>query len=266
MWGQIAQAGAQVFSSLAPSIFGDEGPGFMEQRNHNATMMRDQSYNNNYLALKHRMNAANDFGLHPLTALGAQPVGSATASITSPTRNSPDFEAMGQGIDRALNYGRTQVQRELDDLALEKAKLSNDYLKVQIAGARQSIANHAPITSLPHPSDGNTVPSSFSPRLSRSGSDGVDRIKSDAVAHVSGDRSLEAGSSPMWKRFYIDNDRYINLPPNQSVDELGLPMSFIKSGELAYKTYAPKRVYMKRPFKSYSDWLARKFRVNQGYK
>lgn len=87
-----------------------------------------------------RMAAAQKHGLHPLTALG---VSTSQASPTAylPGSSGPDLNAMGQGIDRMANVGRSGLQRQLDELALEQAKLSNDYLKVQIAGAQKAIAS-----------------------------------------------------------------------------------------------------------------------------
>lgn len=89
-----------------------------------------------------RMELGKKHGIHPLTMIGAPAYsGSGIYMDGSRQEKTIDLNAMGQGIDRLANVGRTQVQRELDDLAIDNAKLSNDYLRVQIAGAQKAVAS-----------------------------------------------------------------------------------------------------------------------------
>ena len=103
-------------------------------------------------AIRWRVNDAKAAGLHPLAAVGFAGAQSNSPSYAIPASNSPDFASMGQGIDRALNRGKNNLQKELDNLALEKAKLENDYIRTQIAGSQQQIAKSAgspPLFSTP---------------------------------------------------------------------------------------------------------------------
>ena len=86
-------------------------------------------------------STAEYLGLHPLSVIGAPSVSGPAFSVGE--KAGPDMRALGQGIDRAINAGRDRTQKELDNLAVEKAKLSNDYLRTQIAGAQQQIAKNS---------------------------------------------------------------------------------------------------------------------------
>ncbi len=194
---------------------------FMARKNHEI----NQEYQERWM--KRLPHIAKKTRLHPLSLIGQNPVGSSVSF--SGNNNAPDLASIGQGIDRALNAGRSKVDRQLDELAIEKAKLSNDYLRTQIAGSVQRLNSNAQNPSLPSPSDGNIIEGQ--------NADNIRVVASESVSHKKGDKGQEAGSSPMWKKFYLDNDTYIKLPPGQSIDELGFPMSMLKSGELAYKNY-----------------------------
>lgn len=220
---------ASGIGSLA-SAFGlgrDKGPSPEEQTNHNLNYERKRLDLVEGLTIPTRVAAAKKAGLHPLSALGVSP-SSGSIGINYDQSSGPDLEALGQGIDRALSVGRDKVQRQLDQLALEKAQLENDYLKTQIAGSKQEILRSA-----------------ATPSTGFSSSSGVDGVSSDRINHVAsvqvankkGDVGLEAAPSPMWKEFKLDNDRSIRLPPNQSIDELGMIMGTIKGAELAYKNF-----------------------------
>ena len=147
------QAGGQIFSSLAPNLFGNSGPGFNEQLNNQKEAWKQHSLYTNYYGIQDRVagavKAGKEHGLHATALLGVQPSGGGSFSAGYDTKPDPDFASMGQGIARAANAYRTGVQRKLDDLALEKAQLSNDYLKVQIAGAQKAITNTGSIPSAP---------------------------------------------------------------------------------------------------------------------
>lgn len=81
-----------------------------------------------------------DIGLHPLSVVGTGNSYSApSVSVGGSSDNGVNFAEMGQGVDRAVNAGRSAVQRKLDELALEKAQLSNDYLRTQIAGSQKAL-------------------------------------------------------------------------------------------------------------------------------
>lgn len=95
------------------------------------------------------VKGAKRAGLHPLAVLGSPVAASQGVSVGGgASSNGFDPASIGQGIDRALNAGRSGVQRKLDELALEKAGLENDYLRTQIAGSQRAITNTAAVPSL----------------------------------------------------------------------------------------------------------------------
>lgn len=101
-------------------------------------------------------------GVHPLFGLGAQTtsfspvsVGSSTPSYYGDSSRTPDMSManavsnMGQDIGRAIDATQTQAQRLLTGFQLERAKLENDLLRVNIA--RQSQATNPSMPSANQP-------------------------------------------------------------------------------------------------------------------
>lgn len=215
----------------------------------------DSTRVNNYEALRGRLWAATEYGkeygINPLTALGAPVISGNPVEITGAEKHNPngvDVREIGQGVERAVNAYRGKVQRQLDELALEKAQLSNDYLRTQIAGAQKAISSTASNPSFPTSSSLDVVPSVNSDRIRN--------VKSESVSHKKGDVGQEAASSPMWKKFHLDNDRSIMLPPNQSIEELGILMGSIKGAELinkSYDKYTPG-YWLAKKRKQFSNW------------
>jgi hypothetical protein len=189
-------------------------------------------------------------GLHPLTAMGVN-VGSGTA--TPVIKNGPDFAQMGQGIDRALSAGQDKLTRQLQELALEKAGLENDYLRTQIAGSQKQLLQTGRPPVLPSQSDYS--------HINGVDSSGIRRVDSESVASIRGNRGIEAGANPFDKKFYLDNDTFIKLPPGQSIDELGYPMSIFKSAELTAKKggiYFKNRI--KKQKKAWKAWKEKRYK------
>lgn len=101
----------------------------------NAKKMAKQQYKQQKEFAQHgvrwRAEDAKKAGLHPLAALGMQATG------YNPVSYGSDFGSAGQDIGRAVGAGLTQEERggmqgEMAKLAVEKAKLENDFLRVQI--------------------------------------------------------------------------------------------------------------------------------------
>ena len=144
-------SGLGSFASGIGSLAGAFGGGGQSAGRALSSQVEAQKGLNKYLATNSpswAVQGAKAAGLHPLTVLGQSPSAGPITSTSS--NNKPDLAALGQGIDRALNAGRSETQRKLDTLALEKAQLSNDYLRTQIAGAQKAINNSGstvPLTS-----------------------------------------------------------------------------------------------------------------------
>jgi hypothetical protein len=256
-------AAAQGIGSLASSfgLGNDEGPGFMEQRNNNEALLKDQTIWNNYEAPQYRVAAAvksgKEYGLHPLSLLGVQPVGGNTSTYVDGGANNVDMAQLGQGIDRALNSGRTQTQKRLDELALEKAELSNDYLEVQIAGAKRSIANSGASPTL-----GNKgLSGSTSSKLPLSSSDLVELVKDQEVTSKLNRKDTTAGNHPAWSDYKTGRMK-TRLPKAdggwaEAIGELPIWYKYPKMAEILYKTYEDYTpgYWMA---KKYKQWKSRK--------
>lgn len=161
-------ASAGTFLSGASSFLSGLGIGGGEKRPRYRDALNAQKYaTGNDIDVK--IAKAKEHGLHPLTTLGLPSVGAPSAYV--PGSKGPDLNAMGQGIDRMANAGRTQLQRELDEAQLEQVKLSNDFIKVQTAGAQQAIANTSKIPPMnsgvgPYLMDGQTGSGTIAPKPS----------------------------------------------------------------------------------------------------
>lgn len=159
------------------------GPSWQDQR-----AMASQA---RFDEMRDKMLLAKKYGIHPLTMLGTT-VGSGQVSYVdgSYEKRGVDLAALGQGIDRAANVGRSSIQRKLDELAVENARLSNDYLKVQIAGAKRAIARSGQTI----PFDGADANGNNSPRLPLQPSDLVNIIADQQVSKNSQDSGRSAGT------------------------------------------------------------------------
>lgn len=90
--------------------------------------------------IRWKVDDAKAAGIHPLYALGAQthsfqPI----ASFQDNVLDGGEFGRMGQNLARAAAAGRTKDERygsELEALALERAQLENELLRVRIAVTR----------------------------------------------------------------------------------------------------------------------------------
>lgn len=160
----VAAAGS--FLSGASSFLGGLGIGGGEKRPRYRDALQAQMYaTGNDIDTK--IKKAKEHGIHPLTMLGVPGVNAPSAYV--PGNKGPDLNAMGQGIDRMANFGRTQLSREIDEANLEQVKLSNDFMRVQIAGAQQAIAKSGQTPPLssgvgPYLLDGQTGSGSIAPK------------------------------------------------------------------------------------------------------
>ena len=141
---------ASGLGSLASGfgLGGDDGPGFTEQKNQAQDFTASQIRAKMLGSARFATEAGKKYGLHPTVLLGQG--GGQSATFQSGGGNSWNPAEIGQGVDRALNAGRTGVQRKLDELALEKAGLENDYIRTQIAASQKAIATSGATVALPN--------------------------------------------------------------------------------------------------------------------
>ena len=172
------------------------------------------------------VKGAKKAGLSPLAVLGTQPIGSPTVSVGG-SDNSFNPAEIGQGVSRALNAGRSAVERKMDDLLLEKAQLENDFLKTQIAGSVRAITN-----------TGGTVPISSSPSTGTGGN--VVVVPDTQVSKDKNDSGRTAGTHAAMSVYDLGNGQTIELPyseegPSESLESIPWPFNILKWAELGYK-------------------------------
>lgn len=186
-------------------------------------------------------------GLHPLAAIGG--TGASYTPSSSVVGDSGYGSAAnylgdaassfidGQNTKRAQNATATQHERELADLALERAKLQNRHLEALITSEWASTMGqpHSP----PMPTAVNPGAKSAAmairgntPALSRSGI--IEGQPSVAISPSAGDSSIEAGKNPLWKSHQLAPGLSIQLPSQSASEGLeALPPGAL-SGFIAY--------------------------------
>jgi hypothetical protein len=238
--GSFASGLGSLASGLG--LGGNKGPGINEQINHSLRHQKESARINNYSALDYRYQFAKDRGLHPAAVLGVPASGGSSFSGSYNDRTI-DLAQMGQGVDRALNAGRTGVQRKLDDLALEKAQLSNDYLRTQIAGAQKAITRTGATVPIGRGTDG-----SF---------DMVDIVPDEQTSKNSKDTGITAGTHSAFRIYDLGNGHVMEAPYNQegwseAIGEMPWPYKWYKMGEALTKRFHGKH-YKNTP----GYWLAK---------
>lgn len=172
-------------------------------------------------------------GLHPLAALGTN-----FASYTPSSYSVGDSglgaagAALGDGIGnliegqntrRAQNATATQHERELADLALERAKLQNRYLEAQITSEWANVMGqpgNPPMPSATNPAAKSSVVAvrGSAPALSKSGL--IEGQPSVAISPSAGDSSVEAGKNPLWKEHQLSPGLSVKLPSQTASEGL----------------------------------------------
>jgi len=225
-FGQAAGGLASIASAFG--LGQNDGPSFQTQLNDNLTATRKITRAQNYHALEARIEAAKANGLHPLTAVGG---GTTAGSMQAVYKDKgPDLDKLGQGIDRALNAGRNATQRKLDELALEKAGLENDYLRTQIAGSQAAISGTAGTVAIRSNSDdtGN-----------------VELVPHKQTSKHADDSGRAAGLPPAFVRYDVGNGQTIELPyseegPSEALENMPIGLDYLKAAELYGKRYFKK--------------------------
>lgn len=95
-------------------------------------------------ALQWRAADARAAGINPVTALGANSLGGTPVSVGNPfmgnTGNSfGEFEAMGQGISRAIRAASNSTERKIMGERLENMELKNEILEMEKNSIRKRL-------------------------------------------------------------------------------------------------------------------------------
>lgn len=207
-----------------------------------------------------KMSASKKWGIHPLSMLGLPSTAQGASAYVDGGSSGVDLEAMGQGIDRMANAGRGHVQRKLDELALEQATLSNDYLRVQIAGAQKAIASAGATI----PMDNSSASGNYSPRMPLNQSPGVSIVKDQQTAKNSKDSGKTAGNHAGFMTLDLGNGMTAEVPKSdewaESIGELPIWYAWPKIAEIATKRIAPSLHQKKFSKKWLAPWDPRRWK------
>lgn len=245
-------ANAGTFLSGASSFLGALGIGGKQKRGPSAEDMISAQKLADITSMDTKMELSKKYGIHPLTMLG-MPSASNGGFFMDGARPKKgiDLEAMGQGIDRMANVGRSNVQRELDKLALEQAQLSNDYLRVQIAGAQKAIAT-----------SGATVPFSGA----SGGAAGlVDIVPDQQISKNPKDKGLTAGKHAAFRVYDLGNGLQMEAPASdegwaEAIGEMPWWYKHPKMMEALSKRHAPWAHEKKVSKKWAAPWDPRRYK------
>lgn len=134
----IGQAASSVIGGAldAFGVGSSDGPDHLRKRTRQA----------NFAAIEGKMQAAKEFGISPLYALGAPTISPAVSvGGSSGPSLGQTISNMGSDVSRAVAAGQTEVERQLQALTLDKARLENEYLSAQIASVRtRTVRESAP--------------------------------------------------------------------------------------------------------------------------
>ena len=120
---------ANIASKVLGSVFGgSKGPSFRQQLNN----ARTAQHKNIMGQFASTMKAAKVNKIHPLVALGIQP---SSGGVVGNFQN----DMPGQNISRAIGATVSGFkEKQMEDLAIERANLENDLLRAQISDINSS--------------------------------------------------------------------------------------------------------------------------------
>lgn len=185
--------------------------------------------------LRWKVADAKAAGLHPLAAINGAGASFSPSGYTVGDSGVSGAAAgigdaltqMGQNTKRAQNATATQHERELADLSLERARLSNRLLEAQITSEWASTMGqpgNPPMPRAVNPSAraAAIVSRGTSPTAGRSGLMQTD--PSVAISSAASDHSVEAATTPGWKDFPISKNISLRLPSqaaSESLEQMG---------------------------------------------
>lgn len=271
MWQTLANVGG--FMSGASSFLGGLGIGGGQKTPRFSPTIKawglDPKQNNLTDLTRHqimtdigaKMGASKKYGIHPLSMLGLPSTSQGASAYVDGGSSGVDLNAMGQGIDRMANVGRSQVQRKLDELALEQATLSNDYLRVQIAGAQKAISQSGQTIPLDNsdPSGNNDA------RLPLKHLPGVNVVADKQTAKNPRDSGSTAGKHAGFMTIDLGDGQYAEVPKTdegwaEAIGELPMFYKYPKMAEIMIKRWAPAFTKKKYSKKYLAPWDPRRWK------
>lgn len=178
------------------------------------------------MGIRWKMDDARAAGLHPVAALGGSGSLYAPSAAVSGqlTADKPSFIARtstGSGLDgqntlRAEMATKTDVEKQMEALALRRGQLQNALLEGQVAAQWSSVMGQPP---------GNPAPSAVGRSVAPVGAIKIEPSK--VTSRDPNNSMLEAGSTPAAKSFDLGGGLKIALPSqaaSESFETMG-PMS-----------------------------------------
>jgi len=194
---------------------------------------QDQANRSNYesqkefaqMGLRWKVDDAKAAGLHPLAVLGSSGASFSPSFAAGSSSNlGAAGEALGQLIDgqntkRAEVATKTDTEKELENLSLERARLQNRLLEGQVQNEWAALMGQPGTPSFPSP--GNSPSTVVSPAGFRSSTPGVvEAVPSKSISAHPKDRGVEAGDTPGFKRYNVTPSTSIELPNSQLSESL----------------------------------------------
>lgn len=207
------------------SIFGAKESSSAAEHNNAANLEAQREFAQ--MGIRWRAADAAAAGLHPMAALGAT---GASFSPSFQAGATPDYGGAGQALGDFIdgqNTKRSQVatmtpyEKEMQQLALDRARRQNQLLDAQIAAEWSSVLGQPPTPTMPAALGGPTSAVSSPVRFGSVKSAPVGLIKSEPSQSISAtpdNASLEAAGTPGFKRFAVTDKIGVHLP-NQALSE-----------------------------------------------
>lgn len=212
--------GSAVGGAIGGAIDGNQDKQSAQQTNYD-------NYNSQkefaQMGLQWKAADAKAAGLHPMAALGTGQLGF-SPSFQTHTRSqdngiSDSLREMGQNTKRAEVATQTPAEREMEQLALERARLQNRLLEGQVQNEWAALMGQPPTPPLPIAGSIAPPTNVRGPRAASSGL--VQSVPSKSISAAPGDPGLEAGSTPGFKNFPItESGLSIELPASEMAESL----------------------------------------------
>jgi hypothetical protein len=185
-------------------------------------------------AIQWKVADAKKAGIHPLVALGANPITPSATMVGSPPSHSTAsaMSNMGQDISRAMSAHQTKADKELTELGLDNARIDNQMKRIELNEAlKRSNIGTKPMPAL----DQQTYESPD-----------VKKTPSEVFSSVSGG-TVQAGQNPAYRFHKVGKGKYtmtlsesmkqaVEDSPQELQQQLNMLLNF--SGKAPFK--APK--------------------------
>lgn len=168
------------------------------------------------MGIRWKADDARAAGLHPMAVLGSQGSSYSPTIVTHERGPSRDYSSvenaissMGQNIGRAQMATKTETERQMEVLALERAQLQNRLLEGQVQNEWASLMGQPSTPPMPAAAGLRVAPV------------GAIRVNPSQVTSADPqNRALEAGSTPVGKSYDLGGGLRVALPSQQASESL----------------------------------------------